>query len=664
VEVSYKLDYNVLINYLKIRGLPTDPVTLSKSGIEFAGAQRCREALGLKEDHSDKRLGIIYHYPNSDYCNVRWFGKYIGPFGSIIDRKGDAPPGRSPISYLSPLNDWTAFDGEDLYLCESVLKALVVSTTGRYAIAGSGVWGLCPKDQLLLPEELRGRAKKVVILFDNDWPRNANVRAAIRRLGNRVKQRWPGVEVLHGQIPNPPTGSYYWDVERGKDAGKWGIDDCIATMGWPEIKEEQIEPTERELALDEFNEKYAVCAHPPCIIAIGTGHKYSRADFIGLLESHRKLWDSEKPVELSKLWLTYEDRTMVPKVDYIPGGERIVRGEYYNEWQDDGVAAQQGDITPFLKVYENAIPDSESRTLLFQSFAWILQNRGVKLDKAFIFVGRQVGTGKSLLAKTFGLCLGQSNYAAIGLEDFSSDFNSAFAAKELVLVDDLQRMGSKEVAKLKRYVTADKIVVNAKNVKQYEIKNTAVFVITTNEYSAVAMDDVERRNLVVEFDPIQHYPTGSQWWTDYVDWLEAGGYGIIRWWLEHMDLTGFDPAYMPPMSKVKKKMIEMGRDDMLNWVAALRENPDNVLGQNQRSVYSTQEIYFLYAGADARPGELQKMGHALGNYFDKVAGGLRTRWWTGGQVGCLWAIREPDREWTEEEARENVAKYRQVGLPT
>ena len=655
-EVSQ--DYRTLAAYLKVRGLPIDTVTLSQAGIEFAGPNRCREALGLKPDPYDKRLGIIYHYPGSTYSTVRWFGKYLGAFGTVIDRKTDNPVGREMEPYLSPLNDWSKYDNQNLYVCESVLKALVLSRTGRYAIAGSGVWGLCPKEQLLIPESLRDGTRKVTILFDNDWRRNAQVRAAIRRLGNRLTERW-GVEVKHGQLPDPPTGSPYWDAEFGKNAGKWGVDDAIAYSGEAilgEVKEVEIEPTEREIALDEFNERYAVCSHPPCIIAVASGHKYSRADFTGLLEAHRKVWADDKPIEVSKLWLSYEDRTAVKSIEYRPGGAVI--GENYNEWRDTGPVGVEGDISPFLQVYDNAIPDATIRTLLLKSFAWILQNRGTKLDKSFILVGRQVGTGKSLLAKTFGTILGASNYASIGVEDFASDFNSAFAAKELVLVDDLHRMGAREVAKLKRYTTADKIVVNQKNVRQYEINNTAVFIITTNEYAAVAMDDVERRNLVVSFDPLVHYPTGDPWWAEYLAWLDDGGYGRVRGWLEGMDLSGFDPHYMPPMTETKKKMISMGRDDLENLVLDLYDNVDGVLGDNKRSVYTTEELWFIFYGQAPLAGDKVRLGKALANKFDQVAGGRLQRYFESGSPARLWIVRKGD--WDTDKAKADIRAHRVV----
>lgn len=661
MEVSNpRLDNQVLANYLKVRGL--DPKLASQALIEFAGPIRCREALGLKADPNDRRLGIIFHYPNSTYSTVRWFGKYIGPFGAVVDRKAENPTGRPLEAYQSPLCDWSKYEDGTLYLCESALKALVVSRTGRYAVAGVGVWGLCPKDEFLLPEGLREGTRKVVILFDNDWKRNANVRAAIRRLGNRVKERWPGVEVVHGQISDPPAGSFYWDVERGKDAGKWGVDDAIATLGELVYEEAEIEPTERELALDEFNEKYAVCAHPPCIIAVASGHMYSRAEFTGLLEAHRKVWEGDKPLEVPKLWLAYEERTSVERVVYRPG-EGVLCGGEYNSWRDDGAKAVAGDVEPFLRVYENAIPDEKVRTLLWQSMAWMLQSRGRKLDKSFIFVGRQVGTGKSLLAKTLGAIVGKSNYASIGIEDFASDFNSAFAAKEVVLVDDLHRMGPKEVAKLKRYVTADSIVVNAKNVKQYEIDNTAVFIITTNEYSAVAMDDVERRNLVVSFEPTVHHSGGTEWWNEYISWLEEGGYGKIRAWLEGLDLTDFDPAYTPPMTETKKKMVAAGRSDYDNVVLDLWEDCDAILGGNKRSVYTTEELYLLVYGERGLPAEIRKLGSALGNKFDYACNGKLQRYFTGKNPCRMWVIRrENGKEWTLAEVREDVQRNMVVSV--
>lgn len=676
-DASTKVDVNTLKKYLKDRGLGNE-LLYSKVGIELAGPARCREVLGLKPDPMDTRLGIIYHYPPTEgatgtsYASVRWFGKYAGAFGQTANLKLQCPGGRPVRAYVSPLSP-PVEEGGDVWLCESVLKAIVLSTTGRYAVGGNGVSCLYVRGEFVegFPVDSVDRAKRVIIAFDNDTKTNPDVAAARRRLTQGLRDRWSNIEILWAELPDPPAAA-----DGTGSAGKWGLDDYIAShddanAAVAAIPLEPAAATDVQRMVDEINDEFCLCLSPPCIIRKSTGVTYSRNEWAGLVVADKKVWQGDKCVEGSKVWLASEEREMVERIEYTPGGPLLSpNGEAYNIWRDDGVTAASGDVAPFLKVYENAIPDGATRTLLFKSFAWILQNRGTKLEKTFVFVGRQVGTGKSLLAQTFARILGASNFVSIGLEDFQSDFNSAFAAKEMVLIDDLHRMGQKEISKLRRYTTDRTIVVNAKNVRQYSIRNMAVFVITTNEYAALAMDDVERRNLVVHFDPVVHHQPrgagdagGDSWWADYIRWLDAdGGAAALRAWFEDMDLTDFDPNFIPPMTDVKSKMIAMGRSDLENVVLDLWQDCDAVLGGNQRSVYTTEELWFVVYGSLGQSQDILRLGRALANKFDQVAGGKLQRYFKGKNPCRLWIVRRDRslRDWDLDAAREDIEKYRVI----
>lgn len=658
--IEDRLDRPRLVRYLAARGFPDDPLLRKAAGIDFLGPIAARALLGMREDPHDKRLAIAYRFPGTDYVTVRWFGQYLGPFGTTVNRKTENPHGKPLRLYRSPLVDWDGWDGQTLYICESSLKALVLSHHAKVAaIAGSGVWGLCPKQALVDDWDDLLKAKKVIILFDNDWRKNRNVRASIRRLGSLVKQRWPDSEVVHGALGDPPTGSDYWDVARGiKDCGKWGIDDAIALLGWPEaaklIEEKPIEPTERELAIDEFNAKYAVCEFPPGVIELDTGNIYTRGDFTGLLESHRVIWQDDRPVSVAKLWLAEPDRTQVKAITYSPGGDLIHDGKY-NRWRDTGPLAVAGDVSEFLRVYENAIPEKSDRELLWDCFAYILQNRGQRLPKNFIFVGRQVGTGKSMLAAILATLLGRRNSVQITAADFASDFNAFFAEKELVVLDDIHRLGERDVARLKAYTTAERITVNTKNIRQYEVENSTIFIITTNEYASIAMDDVERRNVVIHFDPRIHYEGGTDWWNNFVIWLDSGGYGHLRHWFENRPLPEFDPNFMPPMTAIKAKMIASAREDLENWVADLYNATDSVLGHLKRSVFTTQELWLLYAGMPPTLAESRSLGRYLSRYFNQALKGRLVR--AGGKPSRYWVVRPDAIAWDMGRVQEDIRKH-------
>ena len=642
-------DWKTLKRYLAERGLSNE-LLYQKVGIELAGPVKCREALRLPQDSADKRLGIIYHYPVSPgedrYASVRWFGRYVGAFGQSADIKLQCPAGRPVRAYVSPLAQLEP--GGDVYICESVLKAIVLSQTKRYCIGGNGVRCFYVRGEFVagFPLDDIERAGRIIILFDNDVKSNPNVAAARRHLTEGLRNRYPSLPIVWADLPDPPGG------------GKWGIDDFLASGGdISKVVLEEAAATELERLMDSLNEKYSVCQYPPCIIRKDTGNVYSRADFTGLVEAHRRIWINDKLVEGSKIWLGAEERSSVQRIVYLPGADRCSEGEFYNTWTDDGAEAIQGDVSPFLMVYENAIPDSRMRELLFQSFAWILQNRGKKLEKTFVFVSRQVGTGKSLFALAMSKILGMRNSASIDMADFSSDFNAVFAAKELVVIDDLHKVSKSDVARLRRYATSQRIVVNEKNIKRYEIDNAAVFVLTTNELGAIPMDDEERRNLVVSFEPVVHHTGESKWWKEYVSWLDSGGVGHLRWWLEHMDLSAFDPFYHPPMTDVKSKMVAHSRSPEENFAFDLFTDPDAVLGANKRSVYTTEELWFLYSGGPPAAGDLVRLGKALANKFNYAAGGRLGRYFSGKGTCRVWQIRQNNGMFDSKQAREDILAF-------
>jgi len=307
-------------------------------------------------------------------------------------------------------------------------------------------------------------------------------------------------------LPDPEKGTSFWDDK--KDSGKWGIDDFTVYFGSQALQEFlqdddfiadiQISPLQQHI--DELNSNYSVVIDPPGIVDLSTDRIIKVAEFKGLLEAHRVVFMDDakgnpKPVSAAEQWLKTEERTTVRKLVYRPGAPRFKEGSYVNVWQDTGVEPVEGDISPFLKVYKNAIPNQVERQLLLESMAWILQNRGERLEKTFMLIGSQVGTGKSLLVNTFGKCVGTSNYVSIGVEDFTNDFNSVFVNKEVILMDDMIRLPAAQMGKLRRYITDETVVVNPKGVQQYSVENFGVYFMTANEWSALTLDDNERRVL-------------------------------------------------------------------------------------------------------------------------------------------------------------------------
>lgn len=669
-------------NYLLERGFPDDPSLLQKAGIEFGGAPRCYEVLEKPHIAADNRVGIVFNYPDTEYATVRWLGTFTNGWGQVQgkDRKLECPKGANPPAYLPSLVDWNNVD-RTLYICESALKALILSTRGYMAIAGNGTFGLYNKNgwSANFPHDLVDLVKDVQILYDNDYKRNPHVRLAIRRLGTAIKEMHPSAKVSHKPLPDPEVGTPYWDEARGKHAGGWGIDDAIAYNGdeWlhtflaDESVVEDIEATELQKHFDDLNEQYTICHNPIGVIEQGTGNILTKHEFSSVREATRVVFnDKGNPVSVADMWVKTTDRTEVKRIVYSPGLPQLEDGEYYNRWRDSGVdpiAPPEGTsptdwVSPFLNVYRNAVPDDTTRELLIESIGYMLQSRGKKINKTFLLVGNKQGTGKSMLASTVGKMLGSTNYSSIGADNFTSSFNGSWCSNEMVLLDEMYAMGRSSMAKLKNYITEPTVMVNSKGVKEYEIDNHMVFFITANEYGVLPFDDNDRRILAVHFDPVTHHPTGSKWWTDYINWLDAGGYGKLRWWFTQLDLSEFNPNFMPPMTEAKKHMMKATQNSDEEWVDDVLDDPDSLLHGNGRSAYTASELYMLMTGSGEQPSKRDAIsfGQALGRKFTRAAGGKAVK--VDGTVARYWVVRGKGVDWTAEQTRNDVKKYKTLDL--
>ena len=104
----------------------------------------------------------------------------------------------------------------------------------------------------------------------------------------------------------------------------------------------------------------------------------------------------------------------VARPTYEPGNrELVVSGEgvqLVNTWRPGPVpfADAVRDVSVFLDHAAYIIPDERERGLLLDAMAFIVKNRGTKMQFAILIYGKD-GTGKSWLAEVLMLILGFQN---------------------------------------------------------------------------------------------------------------------------------------------------------------------------------------------------------------------------------------------------------------
>ena len=574
--------------------------------------------------------GVLMEYPNSNgYKSVRWLNSEGRTKGKMLCPTGISPPCYIPPN-LPPFVD-------RIYFCESAFKALTLTMAGYYAVAGNGVWGLCTKKGFpeLFPKDIMERAKEAVILFDSDVQTNDQVKRAAQTLGIMCEASWPHLKVINKALPPPP------DLV-SKD--HWGLDDFLAYYG-PEGLASYMEDREEEAPLDpgqlgrhrlELNVKYAVSGYPAGIVHKDTGRIIKTNDFLATLEANRMYTPigangDLKPTSAAKAWVTWEHREFVEECRYVPGAVDYEEGKLFNKWRDSEVKGVEGDVGPWVEFLHNAIPRVEEVDLLMQMYAYMLQNRGVRSEKIVILISPDQSTGKSTIARVIGSIFGDNNHASIDPASFKGDFNSHYAERELVQMDEVVKFTHGDMGRLERYVTDPKVDINRKGWEVYHAPNHMNFTLTSNRPDSIPLKPGERRAFVLEVTPTTYHPQGDVYWDNLNAWLDDGGVAHVRWWLEHMDLSNYNPRFLPPLNPMKEHMQSVGVDEHETFVIQLRDNLEDVLPvhAHKQTFFTTEQLEFLRypEGLDTSrwQGNVRTMSQRLSKYFKQVNHGKPIR---------------------------------------
>lgn len=238
-----------------------------------------------------------------------------------------------------------------------------------------------------------------------------------------------------------------------------------------------------------------------------------------------------------------------------------------------------GICTKLLELLEylcsNEINDREVYDWILKWLAYPIQNRGAKMHSAIVIHGPQ-GTGKSRFFEAYAKIFGPYG-RVLGQEALEDKFNADWAEKKLFILADevLARQDMYHLKnRLKGFITGDTIRVNPKNVAAHNEKNQMNIVFLSNERMPLALENDDRRHLVVWVPP----KLDDTFFTAVNDEIAAGGVEALHHYLMELDLGDFKPWTRPPMTKAKQDLIDIGTSSeerfIREWIAGEIEGQD------------------------------------------------------------------------------------------
>ena len=228
--------------------------------------------------------------------------------------------------------------------------------------------------------------------------------------------------------------------------------------------------------------------------------------------------------------------------------------KWLNTYRPSNVVSVEGDATPFKDFIEYLVPDELERTHLLKMFAQLVQKPGEKLGHALILGSREHGIGKSMLMEILFELLGEQNCRKASSEELESQFNSYIEGTQLVLIEEINlgAGGRKVYNKLKDQITSDVTPMRRLYQDARPVRNVASFIFLTNLDRPLLIDKEDRRYFVLN-SPAE--PRENAYYVGFNEWRRAN-IGVIRHFLEQVDLTGFNRKARPPMTQAKTMLIK------------------------------------------------------------------------------------------------------------
>lgn len=231
----------------------------------------------------------------------------------------------------------------------------------------------------------------------------------------------------------------------------------------------------------------------------------------------------------------------------------------------DGMAMvpQEGNVDPILDLVRYltsraAEHDAECDEIMHWLLCWLaypLQHPGAKLRTAVVMHGDE-GAGKNFLFDIMVAIYGKYG-ALVGQDELEDKFNDWRSCKMFVVGDEVSSRAElvHNKNRLKALITSPTVQINPKNLARREEKNQMNIVFLSNELQPLALDNSDRRYLVV-YTPRAKDP---DYYRKLGEWRDNGGAEAFYHFLLTYPLDGFHPYSPAPMTAAKEALIEINR---------------------------------------------------------------------------------------------------------
>lgn len=243
----------------------------------------------------------------------------------------------------------------------------------------------------------------------------------------------------------------------------------------------------------------------------------------------------------------------------------------------DGLAMEpvEGDVKPMLdlirfltsRASDNADECDRIMHWLLCWLAYPLQHPGAKLRTSVIMHGDE-GAGKNFLFDTMVSIYGKYG-ALVGQDELEDKFNDWRSCKLFVVGDEVSSRAElvHNKNRLKALITSPTVQINPKNLPRREEANHINVVFLSNELQPLALDNSDRRYLVVYTPRARE----TEYYRRLGQWRANGGAAAFMHYLMTHPLDDFEPFAPAPYTEAKRALITINRKSPEQFLAEWSE---------------------------------------------------------------------------------------------
>lgn len=268
--------------------------------------------------------------------------------------------------------------------------------------------------------------------------------------------------------------------------------------------------------------------------------------------------------EMVRLWKGSERRrTVLPQDVVFDPTETCDPDRCVNLFHGLEMEPKEGDVGPMLDLVRyltsrSCDEDQENDNVFHWLMCWLaypLQHLGAKMRTSIVMHGDE-GAGKNFLFDTVVEIYGKYG-ALVGQDELEDKFNDWRSCKLFVVGDEVSSRAElvHNKNRLKALITSPTVQINPKNLPRREEANHINIVFLSNELQPLALDNSDRRYLVVytpRAKPVDYYKRLGEW-------KAAGGVQAFYHYLLNYPLDDFDPYSPAPFTEAKKALIGINR---------------------------------------------------------------------------------------------------------